>query len=557
MVQEKGRARGLPKGRQVDETSLAEIRTLLQDRDLRRDLLIEHLHLVQDRYGHLAKRHLAALAEIMRLPMAEVYEVATFYAHFHVAEDDQPAPPALVRICGGPCCRMAGSAELAARTAERLGADGQVEVAPCIGRCDRAPAATVTKPGGAFALVDGQDAEGIVQTLRSLQPLPETLPPATLDAYRAKGGYLLLHDCLTGRRSRDSVLDALDAGGLRGLGGAGFPTGRKWRAVLGQPGPRLMAVNADEGEPGTFKDRHLLSTDPHRVLEGMLIGAWMVEAKDVYIYLRDEYPDLHRNLRAEIAAVTEAGLAPDVRIHLRRGAGAYVCGEESSMIESLEGKRGLPRHRPPLVAEKGLFGHPTLVNNVETLWWVRAAIETPERYGKVPLRFYSVSGRVAEPGVKLAPAGVTMRELIEEHCGGMAPGHEFRAYLPGGASGGIFPASLGDLPMDFGSFQPHGGFIGSAGVMVLSQQDDLKALAVELTRFFAEESCGQCTPCRIGTHKAVDLLSRPDWDADLLEELGQVMADGSICGLGQAAPNVWRTLMRHFPQEFERKEMAL
>jgi formate dehydrogenase beta subunit len=524
---------GLPRGRQADPGAVAELRALLGDRALTGDLLIEHLHLIQDEFGHLAARHLTALAELMRLPLVAIYEVATFYAHFEVAEDDAPPPPAVVRVCDGPACRMAGADRLTAPEGMRL------KRVPCLGRCDHAPAATVVAPGGRFALIDHATPEALAAA-----PPTRPAPEPRLAAYRAGGGYRLLAECLSGATTPEEMIATIEAAGLRGLGGAGFPTHRKWRTVRAQPAPRLLAVNADEGEPGTFKDRHILLSDPHRMLEGMLVAAWAIDAAAIYIYLRDEYPDIRLMLEAELAALAEAGLAT-LPIHLRRGAGAYVCGEESAMLESIEGRRGLPRHRPPLVAERGLFGRPTLVNNVETLAAIRDIAET----GRAPHRLYSVSGRVRLPGVKSAAAGITLNRLIEDHCGGMAEGHRLRAFLPGGASGGIFPASLADVPLEFGAFEPHGGFIGSAAVIVLSDKDDLRQLARDLTAFFAHESCGQCTPCRVGTHKAVELLKRGEWDHGLLDDLARVMQDASICGLGQAAPNVWQTLLRHFPEE--------
>ncbi len=537
-----------PRGRQAEPAAVAEIAALLAGQEPRRDLLIEHLHRIQDRWGRLATRHLAALAEWMRLPLAEVYEVASFYAHFEIVEDDAAPAPPTVRVCDSPACRMAGADELAAA----LDRDGvRVQRVPCMGRCDSAP--TAMFGGNALAPATVAGVEAAIADGRSKAAMPEH---ANLITYSLHGGYQLLRACLDGRRAPDQVIRLVEDSPLRGLGGAGFPTGRKWRLVRNQPGPRLMAVNADEGEPGTFKDRAYLETDPHRFLEGMLIAAWAADVAEIYIYLRDEYPHIRLMLEKEIAAVVSSGLDGGRPIHLRRGAGAYICGEESAMIESIEGKRGLPRHRPPFVAEKGLFGRPTLVNNVETLYWVRDVIERgPDwlagygRRGRSGLRSFSVSGRVREPGVKLAPAGITLRELIDEHCGGMPDGHSLRAFLPGGASGGFLPAALADEPLDFGTLEAHGAFIGSAAVLVLSDHDDLRAVALNLARFFAHESCGQCTPCRAGTAKSVRLLEDPAPDAAALDDLAQVMRDASICGLGQAAPNVWQTLLRHFPEE--------
>ena len=549
-----GRRRGreTPKGRQVDPAALDEVRGLLGERERRRDLLIEHLHLLQDHYGCLHARHLAALAEEMRLALVEVYEVASFYAHFDIVMDDEAPPPAVtVRVCDSLSCELAGAVRLLDQLQSRLGERVRVVRAPCMGGCDKAPV---------FAIGHALHERATAETVAAAVAAGEThrpIPAYTgLDAYRADGGYRLLQSCLAGERSRDEIIAALEHSGLRGLGGAGFPTGRKWRLVNQEPAPRLLAVNGDEGEPGTFKDRHFLETDPHRFLEGMLIAGWVVEAADIYIYLRDEYPQCRTILDSEIAAIERAGLAPHTRIHLRRGAGAYICGEESAMLESIEGKRGLPRQRPPFPAQVGLFGRPTLCNNIETLYWVRDIVERGAdwftghgRNGRKGLRTFSVSGRVREPGVKLAPAGITARQLIDEYCGGMAEGHAFKGYLPGGASGGILPAAMADLPLDFGTLEPHGCFTGSGAVVVLSDQDDMKAVALNLLRFFEDESCGQCTPCRAGTEKAVKLLTAPHWDEDLLNELTQVMGDASICGLGQAAMNPVRQVLKHFRED--------
>ncbi|WP_207478763.1 NAD(P)H-dependent oxidoreductase subunit E [Arenibaculum pallidiluteum] len=547
------KASGKPKGRQIDPGALEEVQALLGDAPRRRDLLIEHLHALQDRFGCLHHRHLAALAAEMRLAQAEVFEVATFYAHFDIVpEGEAPPPPVTLRVCDGIACSLRGAHALLDRLPGELGPEVRVVPAPCMGACNRGPVAMLgqrlvapAEPAAVAALIEADETHPV---------LPDV--SRSLEDYRADGGYAVLEDCLAGRRTRDEVVAALSQAGLRGLGGAGFPIGRKWDLVRHEPGPRLMAVNGDEGEPGTFKDRYLLETDPHRVLEGILIGAWAVEATDVYIYLRDEYPESRALLAREIPILQDAALAPHVRIHLRRGAGAYICGEETAMLESIEGKRGLPRHKPPFAAQVGLFRRPTLINNVETLSWVPQVLArgmdwwtSHGRHGRRGLRCFSVSGRVREPGVKIAPAGITIRELISEFCGGMAEGHQFRAYLPGGASGGILPASMADLPLDFGVLEPHGCFIGSAAVVVLSDKDDLRGVALNLLRFFEDESCGQCTPCRVGTSKAVDLLSRPDWDVELLGELAAVMTDASICGLGQAAMNPVLSILRHFPKE--------
>jgi formate dehydrogenase len=551
-----GRRRGptAPKGRQVDPAALAEVRNLLGDRERRRDLLIEHLHLLQDEYGCLHARHLVALADEMRLALAEVYEVASFYAHFDIVMDDEtPPPPLTVRVCDSLTCALYGGGKLLGELRERLGDDVRVVRAPCMGGCDKAPVVAI-----GHALHENAAVESVAAAVAAGHTHPALPEYPDLDRYRADGGYALLRACLDGTRSVDEVIGALEGSGLRGLGGAGFPTGRKWRFVRQEKGPRLMAVNADEGEPGTFKDRYYLETDPHRFIEGMLIAAWAVEATDIYIYLRDEYPQCRAILTVEIMAAEAAGLAPHTKIHLRRGAGAYICGEESAMLESIEGRRGLPRHKPPFPSQVGLFGRPTLINNVETLFWVRDIVEKgPDwftghgRNGRQGLRTFSVSGRVKNPGVKLAPAGITARELIDEYCGGMADGHQFKGYLPGGASGGILPASKADIPLDFGTLEAEGCFIGSAAVVVLSDKDDMKEVALNLMRFFEDESCGQCTPCRVGTEKAVMLMTRPHWDETLLEDLRVVMGDASICGLGQAAMNPVRQVLKHFREDLK------
>ncbi len=538
---------------------------MLGERERRRDLLIEHLHLLQDHFGCLHARHLAALAEEMRLSLVEVYEVASFYAHFDIVMDDEaPPPPLTVRVCDSLSCELAGAQELLGALQGRLGDGVRVVRAPCMGGCDKAPVVAIghaLHEHATLASVEAAVAAGA--THPPLSPSPASGGGkgggyAGLDAYRAAGGYRLLQSCLAGERTRDQVIEAFEHSGLRGLGGAGFPTGRKWRLVCQEPAPRLLAVNGDEGEPGTFKDRYFLETDPHRFLEGMLIAAWVVEAADIYIYLRDEYPQCQAILETEIAALAEAGLMTHAHIHLRRGAGAYICGEESAMLESIEGKRGLPRQRPPFPAQVGLFGRPTLCNNIETLYWVRDIVEkgadwftSQGRNGRKGLRTFSVSGRVKDPGVKIAPAGITAQELIDEFCGGMAEAHVFKGYLPGGASGGILPASMADLPLDFGTLEPHGCFTGSGAVVVLSDQDDMKQVALNLLRFFEDESCGQCTPCRAGTEKAVKLMTAPRWDEDLLQELTRVMSDASICGLGQAAMNPVKQVLKHFREDLK------
>jgi NADH:ubiquinone oxidoreductase subunit F (NADH-binding)/NADH:ubiquinone oxidoreductase subunit E len=552
-----GRRRGLdhPKGRQVDPAALGEVQALLGKRERRRDLLIEHLHLLQDHFGCLYARHLAALAEEMRLALVEVYEVASFYAHFDIVMDDEaPPPPLTVRVCDSLSCELAGAVPLLDDLRDQLGDGVRVVRAPCMGGCHRAPVVAI-----GHTLHENATAASVIASAAAGETHPSIPEFAGFDTYRAAGGYRLLESCMTGRRQPEELIEILEHSGLRGLGGAGFPAGRKWRLVRQEPKPRLLAVNADEGEPGTFKDRYFLETDPHRFLEGMLIAAWVVEAAEVYIYLRDEYPQCRAILESEIAAIEAAGLARDARIHLRRGAGAYICGEESAMLESIEGKRGLPRQRPPFPAQVGLFGRPTLCNNVETLYWVRDIVEQgPEwftregRNGRKGRRTFSVSGRVKNPGVKLAPAGITARQLIDEFCCGIADGHVFKGYLPGGASGGILPAAMADIPLDFGTLEPEGCLIGSAAVIVLSDKDDMKAVALNLLRFFEDESCGQCTPCRAGTEKAVKLMTMPHWDEPLLQELTQVMSDASICGLGQAAMNPVKLVLKHFREDILR-----
>jgi len=547
---------GHPKGRPVEAWARERVLALLGGAPLRRDLLVEHLHRIQDAEGHLSAPMLAALAAEMRLSQAEVYETATFYHHFDVVKEGEAAPPALtVRVCESLSCAMAGAGALAERLEGSLGPRVRVQRVPCIGRCDQAPAVVVHQcpvaPATEQAVV-GAVASGVRDC-----PLPEGARPAeATGAVAGEDDWARVRALAAGRLGAAQVFDELDAAGLRGLGGAGFPTGRKWRIVAGRPGPRMLVVNADEGEPGTFKDRWLLEREPRRFLEGMLVAALAVGCEACYVYLRDEYAGVRAALEREISALLAAPPVPLPAIHLRRGAGAYICGEESALIESIEGKRGVPRLRPPYVAEVGLFGRPTLVNNVETLVWVSHILErgavwfaSQGRRGRKGVRAFSVSGRVRQPGVGIAPAGITLRELVDEHCGGMAPGHELYAYLPGGASGGILPAALADLPLDFDTLQPHGSFIGSAAVVVLSTQDRARDAALNLMRFFRDESCGQCTPCRAGTAKAAELIGRPNWDRVLLAQLSAAMADASICGLGQAAPNPVLSVIRHFPQE--------
>jgi NADH:ubiquinone oxidoreductase subunit F (NADH-binding)/NADH:ubiquinone oxidoreductase subunit E len=543
------KGRNFPKGRQVDPVALGEVEALLGTRSRQRDLLIEHLHLIQDKYGCLHARHLAALAQEMRLALVEVYEVASFYAHFDIVMDGEAAPPPItVRVCDSLTCSLFGAEKLLAELPGRLGKDVRVVRAPCMGGCHNAP---VTAIG--HALHEHATLDSVVKAVAEGETHPHVPDHIDFASYRAAGGYRVLEDCLAGKRNVEDIIKSLEDSGLRGLGGAGFPAGRKWRFVRQEKGPRLMAVNADEGEPGTFKDRHYLETDPHRVLEGMLIGAWAVEAAEAYFYLRDEYPQCREVLLAEIAKLDAAGLTKHTKIHLRRGAGAYICGEESAMLESIEGKRGLPRHKPPFPSQVGLFGRPTLINNVETLFWVRDIVEkgagfvtSQGRHDRKGMRSFSVSGHVKSPGVKLAPAGITVRELIDEFCGGMADGHVFKGYLPGGASGGILPASMADIPLDFGTLEPYGCFVGSHAVVVLSERDSMRDVALNLLKFFEDESCGQCTPCRVGTEKAVKIMEEKAWNEDLLGELTKVMGDASICGLGQAAMNPVKSVLKHF-----------
>jgi formate dehydrogenase len=554
------RKRQQPKGRQVDAAALQQVQALLGQAPRRRDLLIEFLHLIQDAFGSLSAAHLAALASELHLAQVEVFEVASFYHHFDIVREGDTAPPALtVRVCDGLSCELAGAAKLLERLPALLGREVRVVPVPCIGRCDQAPAALVGQRALAPASCENVAAAAAVPGVAA-----EGENAAGLAEARGAGtqAFAVFRDCLAGVRTADAVIAELEGSGLRGLGGAGFPAGRKWRIVRNEPGPRLMAVNIDEGEPGTFKDRFYLERNPRQFIEGMLIAAWTVGIDDIYVYLRDEYHDCRKRLKRELerlAGTWPCNGAKLPNIDLRRGAGAYICGEESAMIESIEGKRGMPRLRPPYVAQKGLFGRPTLEHNFETLYWVPEILEkgadwftSHGRHGRQGLRSFSVSGRVKQPGVKLAPAGITVQELIDEYCGGMQDGHLLYAYLPGGASGGILPASMNNIPLDFDTLQPYGCFIGSAAVIVLSQHDSARAAARNMMRFFRHESCGQCTPCRVGTAKAVDLIDQKVWDAGLLGELSQVMRDASICGLGQAAPNPMDCVLKYFPHEVAR-----
>jgi formate dehydrogenase len=562
------RVRPTPRGRRVEPQARDEVVALLGDAPRRRDLLIEFLHLIQDRYGCLADRHLVALAAELDMAMAEVYEVATFYHHFDVVKDGEAAPPAItVRVCDSLSCALAGSEDLLHRLPALLGPGIRVLHAPCVGRCETAPVAVVGQnpiPNATAERIADVVQHGHVTHPRAdeaqLHPHFDVVTPPHVDyaAYRAAGGYALAAACSAGERKKDDVIAAMEHSGLRGLGGAGFPAGRKWKIVAAEPAPRLMAINIDEGEPGTFKDRFYLERDPHRFIEGALIAAWAVDVSAIYIYLRDEYHGCRRLLERELAALRADPPFPLPEIHLRRGAGAYICGEESAMINSIEGKRGEPRLRPPYVAQVGLFNRPTLEHNMETLHWVREILEKgPEwfaghgRNGRKGLRSFSVSGRVKKPGVHLAPAGITLQELVDEYCGGMLDGHTLYGYLPGGASGGILPASMANIPLDFDTLNPYGCFIGSAAVIVLSDKDTAAMAAKNVMKFFKDESCGQCTPCRVGTEKALQLMEARQWDQPLLQELSGAMMDASICGLGQAAPNPVLTVLKYFPSEVD------
>mgnify|MGYP001441253429 FL=1 len=550
------RGRAFSKGRQVDPEILQQVKQVLGNRPRRRDLLIEHLHLFQDKFGFITTKQLVALSHEMKMAMAEVYEVASFYAHFDIIRDgENELPPITLRVCDSITCSLLGSDNILSDLASSAEEDVRVVRSPCMGACDKAPVATV-----GHSMMEKVSTANILDHLSKVRDGTIThnkISPIKIDQYLDNGGYKLLKLCTAQAITAEKILEQLASSGLRGLGGAGFPTSRKWNLVRNAAGEKVLAVNGDEGEPGTFKDRYYLETDPHRVLEGMLIAAWVVGAGDCYFYLRDEYPEIRIMLEKEINHLRTEGLVPHTRIHLRRGAGAYICGEESAMIESIEGKRGYPRHRPPYVAEVGIFNKPTLVNNVETLFWIRDILEKGPTWfenqgkeGHPGLRSYSVSGRIKDPGVKIAPAGSTVRELIDNYCGGMQDGHEFRAYLPGGASGGILPAKMDDLPLDFGQLEKHGCFVGSHAVVILSDKDSIKEAALNLLRFFEDESCGQCSPCRVGTEKAVKLMEQDNWDIDLLSELAITMQDASICGLGQAASNPLVSTIKFFKEEF-------
>ena len=541
-------------GRIMDQKALGEVRELLGNEPRKREFLIEYLHRIQDRYHNISNRHILALAGEMNLPMAEVYETATFYHHFDVTnEGEPPPPPVTIRVCDSLTCEMFGAKQLIADLQSKEYPKIRIQAVPCVGRCAAAPVAVIgTNP------VENASPDKIntaINNKNTKAVLPKCI---SYQEYRNKGGYQTFLDCINGKHKKDKIIKLLEDSNLRGLGGAGFAVGKKWRILCEQEKPRLIAINIDEGEPGTFKDRYYLERDPHRFIEGTLIAYWAIEADAIYIYLRDEYAGCRKMLEHEIALLKQDPPCNLPPIYLRRGAGAYICGEESAMIESIEGKKGMPRLRPPYVAQVGLFGQPTLEQNMESMHWVRDIIEkganwftSQGRNGRKGFRSFSVSGRVQKPGVHLAPAGITIKELIDEYCGGMLPGHKFYGYFPGGASGGILPASLGDIPLDFDTLQPYGGFIGSAAIVILSDKDSAKAMALNAMRFFEDESCGQCTPCRVGTAKAVKLMEQKDWDQALLEELARAMEDASICGLGQAAPNPLRCAIKYFPEEFE------
>lgn len=552
-----GRRGRIPKAkgrRQSEPEALKEITEWLGATPPKRDMLIEYLHVLQAKQGYLSARHLASLAEYMGLSQAEIYETASFYAHFDIVMEGETPPPAhTVRICDGISCMLNGAVALEASLKQSVDASKiRVVQAPCMGRCDQAPVAEV-----GHRHIAPSSSENIMEAIGQENFSPVFPKDALLyDLYVEQGGYRYLSDCRAGKNLREKIIEIMQESGLRGLGGAGFPTGQKWQFVAREAEPRLMAINADEGEPGTFKDHYYLKRDPHRFLEGALIAAWVVGAEKIYLYLRDEYPDIQLLLEQEIALLEKAGLLADCQIILRRGAGAYICGEESAMLESLEGKRGLPRHKPPFPSQSGLFGRPTLIHNVETVFWVREILEKGAEWfnqqgmnGRTGLRSFSVSGRVRDTGVKCAPAGISVQQLIDEYCGGMLKGHDFKAYLPGGASGGLLPSSMADIPLDFDTLQPHGCFIGSAAIVVFSDQDQMLDVALNLMRFFLNESCGQCTPCRLGTEKALNLMEEKKWNLPLIEELMAVMRDASICGLGQAAPNPVDCLIKYFPEE--------
>ena len=554
VLRKRNKMRGEQRGRHVTQTAQEQIRDLLGSETPRRDLLIEYLHLIQDEFGHIAADHITALAAEMQLATTEIYEVATFYHHFDVIREGDDAPPELtVRVCDSITCEMYGANELVAKLEGIVGDDVRVQRVPCVGRCEQAPVAVV----GMNPIHQATEKQ-VMQEVNANNSKAELPNCIDFTSYQESEGYATLKKIVAGDIDNESVISTLEDSNLRGLGGAGFPAGRKWRIVRDQEAPRIMAVNIDEGEPGTFKDRYYLERDPHRFFEGMLIAAHVVGTDSIYIYLRDEYAGIRESMESELAKLKANPPCELPHIELRRGAGAYICGEESAMIESIEGKRGMPRLRPPFVAQVGVFGRPTLEHNMETLYWIREIIEkggewftSHGRNGRKGLRSFSVSGRVKKPGVHLAPAGITIKELIEEYCDGMADGHEFYGYFPGGASGGILPASMGDIPLDFDTLNEYGCFIGSAAIIVFSDADNARYVAKNAMSFFEHESCGKCTPCRVGTSKAVKLMSKAEWDQPLMNELSKTMMDASICGLGQAASNPMNSVLKYFPDELK------
>ena len=540
-----------PKGRNTEDSDVSDIRKLIDHLPIKRDMLIEYLHLIQDKYNQIRKRHLAALSTILKIPMAEAFEVATFYAHFDVIDDDDESlPPTTVRVCDSLTCELFGANDLMKKLESKLDPKKvRVVRAPCMGLCDKAPACEV-----GHNHLEKFTVKDVETALSNNKTHPKDVKGIDFDKYIADGGYEILKKCYDGKFNVENVIDELSKSGLKGMGGAGFPSGQKWKFVRMEKGPRLMTINGDEGEPGTFKDKLYLETNMHKFFEGMLIAAWAVEAKKIYIYMRDEYPGIRIKMIKELDKLKSSQILDDeTKIYIRRGAGAYICGEESAMIESIEGKRGLPRHKPPFVSKVGLFGKPTLNHNIETVYWVRDILEKGHKWysdqgkrGHKGPHSYSVSGRVKNPGVKVAPAGITMNELLNDYCGGMQDGHKFFGYLPGGASGGILPADKADVPLDFGTLEELGCFIGSGAIVVFSDKDSIKSVVLNLLKFFNDESCGQCTPCRVGTEKAVKLLEKNIWDEKLLRELVDTMGEASICGLGQAAGNPITCSLNYF-----------
>ena len=550
----KKKRRWTPKGRQVEDKYLDEVSKLFSGLIFKRDELIEYLHILQDKFGVLYDKHLVALSTIINLPLSEIYEVATFYAHFNIVKDSKDYNPVnVVRVCESLTCELFGAHKLLQDIKKLENKNIKVVPGPCMGRCNVAPTVCVGKN-----YVDVANFDKVKKTIDEKNFDPFIPDYINLSSYKKKGGYEIANKIKNGVISKNQVLDSLNESGLKGKGGAGFPTGKKWEIVSNYNGKKYVAVNGDEGEPGTFKDRSYLESDPHRFLEGALIASYFINAQKVYIYMRDEYPTVIKILLDEINKMEDEKIIPKDFFVVRRGAGAYICGEESAMIESIEGKRGLPRHRPPYVAEIGLFGCPTLTNNLETLFWVRDIIEKGAKWfaekgsnGNKGFHSFSVSGRVKNPGVKVAPAGITIQQLIDEYCDGMADGHTFKGYLPGGASGGILPATMNNIPLDYGSkeLMDAGCFLGSAAVVVLSDQDKMKDVALNLLKFFEEESCGQCTPCRSGTEKTVKLMQEKNWNKEKLKDLSEVMAQASICGLGQAATNPLNSVLKYFSNE--------